>query len=159
MPVESVANSLDAARIAIENRVRARWTQPDLQLLTPVKFADKAKLESAAGDVDREPDKSPWLKVDIIWGEAETTSIGPEAQNQVTGIVQLTLFYPKLFPNAPGGSGILQLVGKARSVFDNWFDDGLSFFASSAPTRSDENNWKVAIIQTPFELYECAANG
>jgi hypothetical protein len=155
--VNQVGNSLDAARIAIENRVRAKWTQPDGQLLTPVKFEDKLKLESAGGDLDREPDRLPWLRVDILWGDAVTNSIGGGAQNTVTGVVQLTLFYPKLFPNAPGGSGIMQLADKARAVFDNYFGDGLNFFASSAPARADENNWKVAIIRTNFELYECAA--
>lgn len=156
---ETVGSSLDAARIAIEARLRAKWTQPDGQLLTPVKFEDKAKLESAGGDLDREPERMPWMRLDILWGDAQTTSIGGGAVNEVIGVAQLTLFYPKLFSPAPGGSGITQLADKARTVFDNYFGDGLSFFASSAPTRQDENNWKVAIIRTNFELYECAANG
>jgi hypothetical protein len=153
-----VSNSLEAARVAIENRVRALWTQPDSQLLTPVKFPDAPQLESAAGAIDREPDKLPWLKVDVIWGDATTDSLGPGAQNQVVGVVQLSLYYPKLFPNAPGGSGITLLIGKVRGVFDNFFGDGLNFSASSPPQRDDQNAWKVAIIRTSFELYECAAN-
>lgn len=153
---ELIGSALDSVRITIENLVRTRWTMPDGQLLTAVKFQDANKLESATGEIDREPEKLPWLKVDILWGDSFRDLTGPASQNLNVGVVQLTLFYPKQFPAAPGAAGITKLADKVRTIFSNQFGDGVNFEASSLPQRPpDENQWKVAIVRTNFEFWEC----
>jgi hypothetical protein len=92
MPLETVETSWEAARIAIENRVRAKWVTADNQLLTPVKFWDEPKLESATGPIERPPERFPWLRVNVLPVEAFATGIGQGTTNQVRAIVQLTLF-------------------------------------------------------------------
>lgn len=154
---ETLGTAYDTARTAIEARVRSVWAMDDGQLLTPVLFGDARKLESSAGEMDKEPDRMPWLRVDIVWGDAFTDSIGPGAQNRCTGFVQVALYYPKVFPSAPGAAGVLQLSDKVRAIFANYFGSGLEFEASSGPVVADENQWKVRIITTNFQFYECAA--
>lgn len=156
MSTAAVGTALDSARITIENLVRTRWVEPTAGTLrTPVRFPDAQRLESATGPLEREPQGAPWLRLDILWGEIARDSIGPGSLNRGVGIVQLTLFYPKLYPVAPGAAGMTQLADAARAVFSDYFGDCLAFETSSLPERPpDEANWKVAIIKTTFIFYE-----
>lgn len=158
---DPIGTALAPLSAAIFQRVRDKWTQPDGQLLTAVKFPETAKLEGPGGVLlDREPDKLPWLKVDILWGEIVPEGFGPGTLNRGVGVVQLTLFYPKQMPSAPGYAGTINLVDKARSIFTNYFGEGLAFQASSGPTPGvDEDRWKARIIDTDFEFWECNPEG
>lgn len=158
----NVGSSLRPAMTAIEQRVRDRWVTGDLQLLTPVKFADKPLLECATGTMPREPENSPWLAVDVLFGGAENTSIGGGAQNRLTGFVQLTLYYPRIFTSAPSSQfGLIDFADLARMVFDNWEGSSLRFDAASGPENRDEldatSKWKVRVITINFDLHECAS--
>ena len=155
---DPIGSAINNARTVIEGLVRTRWTNDAGQLLTPVRFQDALKLESAGGELEREPEKLPWLKVDILWGDSFAASFGPGSLNRNVGVAQVTLFYPKHFPAAPGAAGVLGLADKARTIFAQKAEDecnGLLFQPSSLPDRQpDEGAWKVSTIRTDFEFWE-----
>jgi len=146
---ESVENAVRAARAAIEMRLRAQWVNGG-QLLTPIQWPNTAGWEIQGGWSEQMPSNTPWLKVDILFGDNQPITISTPKLNRNVGLLQLTIFIPA----AEGPGEIDTLAGKAKAIFSRFFGNGLDFEAMAGPVTDQDDGQMSGVVTGTFYFYE-----
>lgn len=134
-----MASALKAAQVAILTRFKTEWADR-----TPVAWPNV---------VSTPPEAGPWVRFDIVWGDAEATTMGPagKMRNTIPGVVFVNVFA------APGkGRGVLNdTADDVRDVFNRLEVSGVRFNVPSGPepVRGDPE-WEQAVVRIPFSVDE-----
>lgn len=99
-------------------------------------------------------DGSPWLAVDLMWGDGFARSmgeIGSGARNFMVGVLQLTVFGP----TGEARGVTMALVDVARDIVNRVIISGVRCDVPSAPMPgSGELAWDSVIVRVPIEIEE-----
>ena len=94
---------------------------------------------------------TPWLKVDILYGQSTPMTMGEsEGLNLNVGSIQLQVYARKVKARVMFSIRLLAV----RAIFSRYFGSGLRCGASSLLPPQFNNAWAIATVTTPFEAFE-----
>lgn len=134
-----MASALKAAQIAILTRFKSQWADR-----TPVAWPNVSFTP---------PEEGPWVRLDIVWGDAEPSTMGQSGgkRNTIPGVVFVNVFAPI----GKGRGAINAEADAARNVFNRFEVSGVRFNVPSGPepVRGDPE-WEQVVIRVPFSVDE-----
>lgn len=101
------------------------------------------------------PTSGNWVKLDIIWGNAQVVTKGVTfGLNSVVGILQLAVFGPK----DKGDGPLMTLAETARALVNRKRlaspNQDVIFAAASGPRPMFEESWRSLVVSVPFQVRE-----
>jgi hypothetical protein len=141
-----MASAVAAAEILIFTAIDTAWADATEVCYPNIKF--------------QAPDE-PWIRVDVLWGDAFMVSMGTTTNdtgsNQVVGVIQVGVFARK----GAAGAATNALVDDVRDMLNRLrLSDALSGIqlgAVSGPTSLQDEEWWSVALRVPFDMFEVSA--
>lgn len=94
--------------------------------------------------------ESPWVKLDLLWGDTEEISMKPTQGNRTVGVIQLTAFAPR----GNGHAVLSALCDKVRDLFNRQSFGTVRCRAASGAVPVSDDKWEAAAVRIGFETIE-----
>lgn len=135
-----MASGTKTAQSAILSRFQTQWADR-----TPVAYPN----------VDfTPPDDEPWVRLDIVWGEASPATMGATRRNTLPGVIFINVFH------APGEArgAAHALIDAARDIFNRVEFSGVRCDVPSGPepVRGGDKQWDQVVTRVAFTVDELA---
>lgn len=134
-----MASDLKAAQIAILTRFKTQWADR-----TPVSYPNVSFTPPEAG---------PWVRLDIVWGDATAATMGPvtKQRNTIVGVIFVNAFAVP----GKGRGAVNSEADAARDIFNRLEVSGVRFSVPSGPepVRGDPE-WEQVVVRIPFSVDE-----
>lgn len=131
-----MSSALDAAQVAVYSRFNTQWAGA-----TPIQFP---------GAVFTPPNEAPWVRVELIWGDAFEDTMEPTARNTLVAVIHVTVFGPK----AVGRKDVMAKVNAVRDIFNRVEFSGVRCGAPSGPKPVEDPEWEALAVTIPCTIDE-----
>ena len=129
-------SAMGAAQIAIYSRLKTAWADA-----TPIQWP---------GATFTPPNKSPWLGVEVLWGDGFELSMASTNGNRAVGVIHVRVYGPR----AEGRGSIMVKADAVRDVFNRVAFSGVRCGVPSGPKAVDDPEWEVVAVTVPFTIEE-----
>lgn len=135
-----MASALDTAQVEILEALETAW-------------ADQTDI--AWPNVGFTPPDGSWLRLDVLWGDGFTFTMGTPAvssgpANQLIGVIQGTVFTRR----GEADGELYGLLDSFRDIFNRVDLGTVRCEAASGPIPIPDDEWNAAAVRVPFQVYE-----